>query len=209
MSSKWSKEKEKLNKLINEENLSYTKIGKIYGCSGTNIKKVARKLNIKLPVRCKNNGRIPHNKNTAKKYFCLNCGIKLNTTNQHNRRHKFCSNKCQMEYNYKKWVENYHELNENQTNIATVGKIWKQMSAYLRRYIFEKFDNKCCICGWSEINPYTHTLPLEIDHIDGDATNNCESNLRLICPNCHSLTRNYRGANRGYGRNITWIPKIK
>lgn len=28
-------------------------------------------------------------------------------------------------------------------------------------------------------------------------------NLRLICPNCHSLTSTYRGANRGQGRNIT------
>jgi hypothetical protein len=32
-------------------------------------------------------------------------------------------------------------------------------------------------------------------------------NLRLICPNCHSLTPNYRGANRGHGRNITWTIK--
>lgn len=58
---------------------------------------------------------------------------------------------------------------------------------------------------WSKINPYTNTLPLEIDHIDGNSENNSEDNLRLICPNCHSST--YRGANRGHGRNITWILK--
>lgn len=80
------------------------------------------------------------------------------------------------------------------------------MSRHLRRYIFDKYENKCCICGWSKINPYTNTLPLEIDHIDGNANNNREENLRLLCPNCHSLTKNYRGANKGNGRNITWIP---
>lgn len=82
-----------------------------------------------------------------------------------------------------------------------------RIPSYLRRYIFNKFDNKCCICGWNEVNKYTYTLPLEIDHIDGNPYNNCEENLRLICPNCHSLTETYRGANRGNGRNITWIIK--
>lgn len=57
------------------------------------------------------------------------------------------------------------------------------------------------------MNPFTNTLPLEIDHIDGNSENNSEENLRLICPNCHSLTETYRGANRGNGRNITWAIK--
>lgn len=42
-----------------------------------------------------------------------------------------------------------------------------------------------------------------------NSENNSEDNLRLICPNCHSLTSTYRGANRGQGRNITWIIKDK
>ena len=46
-----------------------------------------------------------------------------------------------------------------------------------------------------------------VDHIDGNSDNNSEENLRLICPNCHSLTSTYRGANRGHGRNITWTIK--
>ncbi|MGV8961879.1 MAG: HNH endonuclease signature motif containing protein [Candidatus Saccharimonadaceae bacterium] len=48
-----------------------------------------------------------------------------------------------------------------------------------------------------------------MDHIDGDSQNNTEINLRLICPNCHSLTESYRGANKGKGtRNITWAPIV-
>ena len=102
----------------------------------------------------------------------------------------------------KEWVKQYKKDNA----IAKTSK-WGQIPETLRRYIFEKFENKCCLCGWSEINPYTNTLPLEIDHIDGNSENNSEDNLRLICPNCHSLTKTYRGANKGNGRNITWIIK--
>ncbi len=50
---------------------------------------------------------------------------------------------------------------------------------------------------------------LEIDHIDGNSDNNSEENLRLVCPNCHSLTSTYCGTNRGNGRNITWALKDK
>ena len=51
-------------------------------------------------------------------------------------------------------------------------------------------------------------IPLEIEHIDGNALNNKEENLILLCPNCHSLTKTYRGANRGNGkRNIKWLSR--
>lgn len=39
-------------------------------------------------------------------------------------------------------------------------------------------------------------MPLELDHVDGNSDNNTLSNLRLLCPNCHSLTPTYRGKNR-------------
>ena len=36
------------------------------------------------------------------------------------------------------------------------------------------------------------TIPLEVHHIDGDRTHNDIENLRLLCPNCHALTDNWR-----------------
>lgn len=74
------------------------------------------------------------------------------------------------------------------------------MSNYLKRYIFEKYSSKCVECGWSKINPKTGKIPLHVDHIDGDWKNNTEINLRLLCPNCHSLTPNYGSLNNGKGR---------
>lgn len=59
--------------------------------------------------------------------------------------------------------------------------------------------NECLItykCGICNICIYNNThLNLQIDHIDGDRTNNELENLRFLCPNCHSQTDTYCGKN--------------
>lgn len=67
----------------------------------------------------------------------------------------------------------------------------------LRKYLLEEgvFKASCSNCSltqWLE-NP----IPLELDHIDGNFSNNELKNLRLLCPNCHALTSTYRGRNIG------------
>lgn len=57
----------------------------------------------------------------------------------------------------------------------------------LREGIFEK---KCSSCNLSEW--LSKPIPLELDHIDGNHFNNALENLRILCPNCHSLTPTHR-----------------
>jgi len=54
--------------------------------------------------------------------------------------------------------------------------------------------HKCSICGIDTWN--TKKINLELDHIDGNRFNHILTNLRLLCPNCHSQTDTYRSKNR-------------
>lgn len=56
------------------------------------------------------------------------------------------------------------------------------------------FEHKCSSC---DLNTWKdRPIPLELDHIDGNHSNNNLDNLRLLCPNCHSLTDTFRGKNK-------------
>ncbi|KKQ13143.1 MAG: hypothetical protein US27_C0015G0001, partial [Candidatus Moranbacteria bacterium GW2011_GWF1_36_78] len=49
-------------------------------------------------------------------------------------------------------------------------------------------------CGWHKVSK-DGRLPLELDHINGDSKDNRIKNLRVLCPNCHSLKPTHRGRN--------------
>ncbi len=119
---------------------------------------------------------------------CLNCGKSVSNRN------KYCNVKCQKEYQYKKYILNWKNGKEK----GTRGEY--QISMHIKRYLFEKYNNKCARCGWGILNTYTNNIPLEIEHVDGNFKNNKEENLILLCPNCHSLTSTYKGANINNGR---------
>ena len=69
----------------------------------------------------------------------------------------------------------------------------KVLRGYIERH--QILEYKCVKCGcngqWQD-----GEISLELDHIDGDNTNNEISNLRYLCPNCHALTETYRGKNK-------------
>jgi len=106
---------------------------------------------------------------------------------------KYCSNKCQQEYQKNKVVEDW------KSDSTTGVKAGYRLKSAIRDYIFGKYNHQCSSCGWNKVNESTGKSPLEVDHIDGDCSNNKEENLRLLCPNCHSLTSNYKALNKGNG----------
>lgn len=62
-------------------------------------------------------------------------------------------------------------------------------------------DKKCCVCNietWQG-----KEIKLELDHIDGDRFNNELTNLRYLCPNCHSQTDTFRSKNYKYKRKVS------
>lgn len=73
-------------------------------------------------------------------------------------------------------------------------------SAAIKRYLLEQCNHKCPKCGWGEVHPVTGNVPLETNHIDGDSKNNRPDNLEILCPNCHSLTPNFRALNKRSSR---------
>lgn len=130
-----------------------------------------------------------------KKKVCLNCGREF--TPLHSSFGKYCCNKCQSDYEYRTYIQRWKKGEENGIKSGI------DVSNYVRRYLFEKNDNKCQICGWGKINEFTNKIPLQIHHIDGNALNNKEENLQLLCPCCHSLTENFgrRNKNATLGRS--------
>jgi len=132
------------------------------------------------------NKEINEKRKKSKKRLCLYCGKKINSF-------KYCNNTCKSNYIKKVKIEKW--LNGELSGTKKDG-----YEKFVKDYLLEKFDNKYSLCGWGEMNPYTKTIPLEIDHINGDAFNSRPENVTLLCPNCHSLTKTYRGANRGNGR---------
>ena len=69
----------------------------------------------------------------------------------------------------------------------------KVLRGYIERH--QVIEYKCQTCG-NDGTWQNGTISLEVDHIDGDNTNNEISNLRYLCPNCHALTETYRGKNK-------------
>ena len=55
---------------------------------------------------------------------------------------------------------------------------------------------KCELCGWCQESK-DGRIPLELDHVNGDRNDNRLLNLRILCPNCHSLQPTHRGRNIG------------
>jgi hypothetical protein len=141
--------------------------------------------------------------------ICPTCGSKFR-----NRWNKYCSKECVKQNTEEstaskaKHREEYLEYIQRwKDGIESGNRSLSSVSWHIRRYLFEKYDSKCCKCGWSEVNPTSGKIPLQIDHINGKWSDNSENNLQLLCPNCHSLTPYYGSLNKGNGRPRHYKPQ--
>lgn len=193
MKSKWESEKENLEQLILVEKLSYEEIGRMYGCTGANIKKVALRLGFELPKRRIINECETFNKGTVKVpiKICLNCGKEFKHFSGYSG--NYCSAECQISHKHK---IGYQKLLDGDPSIMRANYVPKQF----KQDIIIEQNGLCAICGMpQEWNG--KPLVFILDHIDGHASNNKRDNLRCICPNCDSQLETYKSKNKNGERS--------
>lgn len=104
----------------------------------------------------------------------------------------FTGQRWQWSPNNKDLHVNREKYNLNEVFIKNSPVTQKVLRGYVERHNILEYKCEKCGCDGHWQNGL---IALEIDHIDGDNTNNEISNLRYLCPNCHALTETYRGRN--------------
>lgn len=136
-----------------------------------------------------------NNKKRFKSVFfnCLWCNkeCKVRTISAN----KYCSVKCHQLKEGKDrvdlWLSGNHKGWSGQTRL---------LAPFIRNHLKLTRGSACEICKWDGHHPDDGRSLTEIDHIDGDAENCRPENLKIVCPNCHSMTPTYRARNKNSKR---------
>ena len=103
---------------------------------------------------------------------------------------------------YEKRYENLpdevkNRMNWNKGNYSKTQFTYKGTGNH-KEVLMQERGHKCESCNkktW-----LGKPITLELDHTDGDRKNNVKENLKLLCPNCHSYTKTWRGRNINTGK---------
>lgn len=98
----------------------------------------------------------------------------------------------------KRWNVGLNYTLESTPKIETILVDGSRVQSYkLKHKLFRAGlkQPECELCGWSQ-KASDGRIPVELDHINGDRYDNRLENLRILCPNCHSLQATHRGKNK-------------
>jgi len=87
------------------------------------------------------------------------------------------------------------------SEVLIEGSQYGRYSLKKRLFKHGMLRNECYTCG---MGPVWHGKPisLQLDHINGVNNDHRLDNLRILCPNCHTQTKNYGGkATKGIKRS--------
>ena len=203
--------KDDLEKLIIEQNKSYSSIGKIYGVTGAAIKKVAKKLGIVLPKRRKinPNENFKHYRTVTNSFINRVSDDKfkeiINTSHSWKSIGEKLGYKSNLSLNVKESIikrskklgmllpfdKDKDLTNRTKGELFSSRKNWQSARSAIRKdaqNIFYSYHTncKCAICGYDKHVEVAHIKA--VAEFDDDATIgeiNAITNLIGLCPNHH------------------------
>lgn len=100
---------------------------------------------------------------------------------------KYCNTQCQNDYQYMNAFLDWYLCGQN-----------KVTNSMLRKHLETINGHICSRCRITEWN--SKPIVFDVEHKNGNSTNNSPENVCLLCPNCHSLTDSYANSTSKIGR---------